>query len=118
MPETSIKPNQLSLDKLSKPLKVFATRGAVAALGEEFSSRMLIEILKLFPDHPYDLFVIQSDGEKEASIRLAGYHLISNDLDESTVIASFVWSLSENFWFKVDDYGEHYVGTLLLPEEY
>lgn len=103
---------------LSKPLKVFATRGVVASIGEQTASEILIEILKLFPDHPYDMYVIGSTGEEGSSVKLAGYHLVTNDLDETTVIASFSWHLGENIWFKVDDYGEHFVGTLLLPEEY
>ena len=97
---------------MSKMIRSFSSSPNV--LGQQ----ILIEILKLFPNHPYDMFVIDGDGLEGSTVRLAGYHLITNTLDEKTVIASFVWDLTDKYWFKVDDYGEHYVGTLLLPEEY
>lgn len=118
MQATQLAVDHLLNQPLSKPLKVFATRGVVANLGEQTTSEILIEILKLFPDHPYDMFVIEDNGEHGCRIRLAGYHLITNTLDEKTVIASFVWRLAENYFFKVDEYDDHFCGTMLLPEEY
>ena len=64
------------------------------------------------------MYVIEPDANGKLQIRLAGYSYITNQLDEETIIASTELTSIKVIWFKIDDYGDKYIGTLLLPEDY
>ena len=52
-------------------------------------------------------------------IKCAGYVLPENiELDETTTITQFESLPTDKFWFKLDDYGDYWVGTFLFPNEY
>jgi hypothetical protein len=70
--------------------------------------------------YPVDMLVFERKDGNDFSVRLAGYNFITNVLDETTIAyASELFPVEiERFWFKIDDYGDKYVGTFLFPSEY
>jgi hypothetical protein len=72
----------------------------------------------LFNKYPYDMLVFEPSEKGYLRVRLAGYSFIDNMLDEETVIAETRIKLNNTFWWKVDDYGEFYVGTFLFPDDW
>lgn len=65
---------------------------------------------------PVDMLVFEMVPEG-VQIRSAGYHLRTNELVETSEVILYIDPVEE-FWFKLDDYGDRYVGTFLLPEDY
>jgi len=64
------------------------------------------------------MFVIEPGENGILRIRLAGYNFTDQTLDEETVVSQTALVGERVIWFKIDDYGDRYVGTLLLPEDY
>jgi hypothetical protein len=62
------------------------------------------------------VFEMTKDGCQQ--VRLSGYDFITNVLDEKTIAYKAKSLLTDTFWFKVDDYESHYLGTFLFPDEY
>ena len=101
-----------------KGLQVFSTRGVFEELGSLETNILLIELMKLFEDHRYDMFILSPNEGGKTEVRLAGYHFLTNELNEKKIISSLRIDIPEIIWFKVDDHGTHYIGTLLFPDEY
>jgi hypothetical protein len=77
------------------------------------------EALSVLQNHPVDMLVFQT-AEEKMSIRSAGYNLFDEtaELDETSILRKFDSMQTETFWLKIDDYGDRFVGTFLLPSEY
>ena len=101
-----------------KKLEVFMTSNLQQQLNPELTGSILALVIHLFTQYPYDMFVIESGRDNRLQIRLAGYSFQDNTLDEETVISHTDLVGDKAIWFKVDDYGDRYIGTLLLPEDY
>ena len=101
-----------------KNLQVFSTRRVFSELGFQETNIILIELLKTFNDHMYDMFVLSPTPEGHTEVRLAGYHFQTNELNEKKIISTLRLTIPETIWFKVDDHGTNYIGTLLFPDEY
>ena len=71
-------------------------------------------------DHPFQHFAFDYDAEKqEMVISVSGTNYKKNKhYVESKEIARFDSLRITPFWFIVDDCGDHYLGTFLLPSEY
>jgi len=108
----------LPIPLTEKNLQVFSTRKVFSELGFQETNIILIELLKIFNDHPYDMFVLSPIPEGQTAVRLAGYHFQTNELNEKKIISTIRLTVPEPIWFKVDDHGTHYIGTLLFPDEY
>lgn len=79
-------------------------------------AKMALECLR---KHPVDMIIFEQPTEGKLQVRSAGYDLETDSkLDEETVIATVDSLAVKTFWFKVDDYGDRYVGTFLFPEDY
>ena len=103
---------------LDKPIRVVATAGFHAKYGgieRALYVKMALQILRKFP---HDMLVFSMADEDHLQVKLAGYHLKTEELDETTVVYRSESLPIETFWVKVDDYGEEYVITFLFPEEY
>jgi len=109
-------PNPLGFP--GKNLQVFSTRRVFSELGFQETNIILIEMLKTFNDHPYDMFVLSPTPEGQTAVRLSGYHFLTNELNEKMIISTIRLTISETIWFKIDDHGAQYIGTLLFPDEY
>ncbi len=101
-----------------KNLQVFSTRRIFSELGFQETNIILIELLKTFNDHMYDMFVLSPTEDGQTTVRLAGYHFLTNELNEKKIISTIRLTIPETIWFKIDDHGTHYIGTLLFPDEY
>lgn len=101
-----------------KPLQVFITSNLQQLIDPDLTSSILAMLIILFDQQPFDMYVIDPDGEGKLQIRLAGYSFTDQSLDEDTIVGQTDLPGDRIIWFKVDDYGEGYVGTLLLPEDY
>jgi hypothetical protein len=95
-----------------KNLEIVATSNANRY--KEFITDNTGRIVRIFSACPVDMFVFETDG----TIRCAGYNFDTDVLDETTVVGFAVGVPEEVIWFKIDDYGDRYVGTFLLPEDY
>ena len=76
---------------------------------------------KLFREHKCDMLVFEYDSNLEnMTVRLAGFNF--EDPSNSEEMSGIVYEAGsmpiETFWFKVDDYGDRYIGTFLFPDEY
>ncbi len=102
-----------------KQLQVVMTSNLQQQIDPDLTGSILALVIHLFTQYPYDMFVIEPGKDNRLQIRLAGYSFEDRIQDEETVI--FQTDLvGDNaiIWFKVDDYGDKYIGTLLLPEDY
>jgi len=101
-----------------KELKICASMGFNNKF-EGMEAQLYVNlVLNVLKNHPVDMLVFEVINGKQ-QIRSAGYRLNgNNELDESTILYTAKSLPTETFWFKIDDYGSHYVGTFLFPEEY
>jgi len=101
-----------------KRLELYGTK----QFNEEFSQndKELIAgvAINCFTQYKCDMFVFESICKNSFQVRLAGYSFNDNQLDEETVACKSEGHLNRNFWFKIDDYGNKFVGTFLFPDEY
>jgi hypothetical protein len=69
--------------------------------------------------YPYDMLIFEnSDKKGMGKISVDGYHADTGAYLEHKEIARFKSSPIKKFWLKYDDYGDHWVGTFLFPEDY
>ena len=101
----------------NKPIKLFASSGWNDKYGEELHT-WVVAAMKVLWKYPVDMMVFEMIDEKYLQIRLAGYDFNTGELDEETTALKVEYGPVETFWFKVDDYGDYYVGTFLFPSEY
>lgn len=101
-----------------KRLENYMTSGFQAEMDPIFVLNLIRLVNSLFGDYPYDMMVFEPNDVGLLQIRLAGYNFDTNQLDETTIVAKTELKIDRPFWFKIDDYGDRYVGTFLFPEEY
>jgi len=71
--------------------------------------------------HPVDMLVFEQPRKDRQRVRLAGYFLDGpkrGELDEETIAWSADSLETPTFWLKIDDEGESFTATFLMPEEY
>jgi hypothetical protein len=78
-------------------------------------TRIALSVLKKYP---VDMLVFEMTEDGFQRVRLAGYNFLTQELDETTVAYKAKSLETEKFWFKVEDYGEFYLGTFMLVGEY
>ena len=101
---------------LTKPLRMFAT-STVAQELQKTLPKLMASLLEAFRDDTMDMYVVENK-EDSSQIRAAGYRNFNGKLDETTILKKCDYQVPKTLWFKVDDYGESYIGTILFPEEY
>jgi len=57
-----------------KALKLYSTRRVFDKLGFRETNIILIEMMKQFRDHMFDMFVLSPTKAGKVEVRLAGYH--------------------------------------------
>ena len=68
--------------------------------------------------YPVDMLVFEMADKNHQQVRLAGYDFNTNELDEKTIAWKSEAVETDKFFFKIDDYGDKYVGTFLFPSEW
>lgn len=101
-----------------KEIKILASAGWNDKYGGLEGTLYIGDALRTLKGHPVDMLVFEMADSEHYQIRLAGYDFNTGALDEQTVAFTTRSLFIETFWFKVDDYGDHYVGTFLFPDEY
>jgi len=101
-----------------KKLEVVMTSNLQHQIDPDLCGSLLAILIRSFVEYPYDMFVIEPGENGILRIRLAGYNFTDQTLDEDTVVSQTDLAGEKVIWFKIDDYGDRYVGTLLLPEDY
>ena len=101
---------------LKKPLRMFATSNVARELAKTLP-KLMTSLLEVFRDNAMDMYVVESAGGC-SQVRAAGYRNFTGKLDETTILKKCDYQVPKTLWFKVDDYGESYIGTILFPEEY
>lgn len=103
---------------LLKPIRFCVSQG-IKAKYDDLEFALYIKLtLELIQEYPFDMFVFEMKDKEFMQIKLSGYNLNTNKLDETTVIYTVKSLLIKKFWFKIDDYGDEYIGTFFFPEEY
>jgi hypothetical protein len=102
-----------------KQLKVVATATWSAKYGDIEGAMYIKMAFECLQKHPVDMLIFEQPMEGKLQVRSAGYDLATDSkLDETTVITTTDSLEIQKFWMKVDNYGDHYVGTFLFPNEY
>lgn len=102
----------------NKSIKFVATAGVSEKYAPlEMASNIRIALSVLIK-YPVDMLIFEMVTPETLQIRLAGYDFNTGVLDEKTVAYTTKSLPIEKFWLKIDDYGDHYVGTFLFPDEY
>jgi len=106
---------------LGKELKIMASAGFNEKYGGMEAHLYIALALAVLKKHPVDMLVFEETGGIQ-QIRSAGYFLDgrenNNYPDETSVLWSDKSLPTDKFWLKIDDYGDHFVGTFLFPSEY
>ncbi len=100
-----------------KPLNIFATQ----TIQHDFQNvlpLLTLTVQQLFEKHDYDMFVFRPGEASKTNITLEGYSFKNGDLKEGIIVKTIGLKLGSVIWFKIDDYGEYFVGTFLYPSEY
>lgn len=101
-----------------KPLQVSASMAFNDHYDNDEKALIVIAGLEALVKHPVDMFVIDGDGSN-ITVRSAGYGLDGSELDEKTIVVKQEQLFPvRKCWLKIDDYGDHYIGTFLFPEDY
>jgi hypothetical protein len=102
----------------NKELRIVAT----AAFNEKYGGLetvMYVKIvLSVLAKYPVDMLVFEMADESHLQVRLSGYDFRDGTLCEQTVAYRTESLPTDTFWFKIDDYGDYYVGTFLFPDDY
>ena len=103
---------------LNKPVTIVASAGFNEQYGGLEASLYVKTAMAVLQKFPYDMLVFEMPDKSHYQVRLAGYHLINQTLDEKTVVFQTKSLEIKKFWCKVDDLGNEYAISFLFPEEY
>ena len=74
--------------------------------------------LRILQKYPHNMLIFETANKNHLQVRLAGYHLQTQKLDEKSVVFKTESLEVKTFWVKVDNYETEYVLTFLFPEDY
>jgi len=101
-----------------KPIKFVGTSAWDAWYGGLEAALYIRTALDILQKYPYDMLVFEMPDDTHYQVRLAGYHLVTENLNETSVVFKTESLKIMKFWLKIDTLDEGYVGTFLFPEEY
>jgi hypothetical protein len=103
---------------LGKPIEFVATAG----VNNKYGGIELIAYIQMaraiLEKYPHDMLIFSMAGKNHLQVKLAGYHLKTEVLDETTVVYKTKSLPIETFWLKVDTMENSYLATFLFPSEY
>ena len=103
---------------LNKPVRIVASASFNDMYGGIEAGLYIGIALEILQKHPHDMLVFEMANESCLQVRLAGYHLQTQKLNEKSVVFKTESLSIKTFWVKVDDYGTEYILTFLFPEDY
>lgn len=103
----------------NKPFEIYSSAGFNAKYGGLEAALYTKEAIQALRKKSVDMLVFEMPDEEHMHIRAAGYDIETGTvLDESSILFETTSLPIDKFWFKIDDYGDKYVGTFLFPSEY
>jgi len=105
----------------NKEIRINATRTWNEMYGGLEARHYITMAINILKKKPVDMLVFENVTENDIlkmQVRCAGYDFNTNELDEKTTFFKGESLEIKKFYFKIDDFGSHYVGTMLFPEEY
>ena len=104
---------------LGKPIEFIASAGFNAKYGGIEAIAYIQMARAILEKYPHDMLVFSMCDANHLQVKLAGYHLKTEVLDETTVVFKTESLHIDTFWLKIDGTEEGgYVGTFLFPDEY
>ena len=105
--------------KLQKAVEMYSTANFISKIGEVMARSYYDVMLKILGEYDYDMFVFEPEGE-DIRVRAAGYSFSADELEENLIVSRFtpLLPITDTVWFKIDDYGDRFLGTFLMPEDY
>lgn len=112
---------------MKKELQIVTTANFLSTYGNIELQLYVNIVKKLLEKYPYDMFVFEmaNDGKIEPfsgcpymQVKVSGRHLETDELLENEIVYRSESLEIKTFWFKIDDYGDKYIGTFLFPEDY
>lgn len=103
---------------MSKLIKMYKTANFAAVFANYTHLQLETIVYNLFIHHPFDMLVGEPCKNGGFQIRVAGYHFVTEELDEKTILYVSQDQIPQRFWMKTDDYGDYYVMTIMLPSDY
>jgi len=111
---------------LNKPMKYVTTQGINSKLGPLEMPIYIKALRTAFSKKPVDMYIFETkenetDPDRSTmTMREAGYVFGKDELGEQR---ETVWKINDSlptptFWAKIDDYGDYFLVTFLLPEEW
>ena len=108
-----------NLSLLGKPIEFVASAGFNAKYGGIEAIAYIQMSRAILEKYPHDMLVFSMCDANHLQVKLAGYHLKTDVLDETTVVFKTASLPTDTFWLKIDGTEEGgYVGTFLFPEDY
>lgn len=102
----------------NKPIEFVASAGFNEKYGGVETALYIKIALAVLQKYPHDMLVFEMPDKGHLHVRLAGYHLKDETLDETSVVFKTHSLPIDTFWLKIDDYGDKYIATFLFPNEY
>ena len=108
-----------NLTLLGKPIQFVASAGFNQMYGGIEAALYIKTAYELLQRYPFDMFIFEMPDSKHYQVRIAGYHLQTEVLEEQKVIFKTPSLEIKKFWMKIDGTETGgYVGTFLFPDEY
>ena len=105
----------------NKEIKLGATTAWNDMYGGLEAKYYITLAIKVLRQKPVDMLVFENvtEGEElKMQVRCAGYDFVTRELDQTSTFFKDTSLKIKKFYFKIDDYGDHYVGTMIFPEEW
>jgi hypothetical protein len=109
----------------NKKIQISATEGWNEKYGGLEGSLYIRIALQLFEKYRCDMYIFEYVPNKkkyedgQIKISMNGYNVDTEEYIETKVVQTLKESLPiEKFYFKLDDYGDKFVGTFLFTDEY
>jgi hypothetical protein len=103
-----------------KPLICVYTKAFTETFNADLIKDLTVQVTSLIINHPVDMLSLEQDG----SIKSSGYFLfddpdnlrLTDHMDEYTILTDPdpEHTLTHKVYFKIDDYGDSYIGTFML----
>jgi uncharacterized protein YfaT (DUF1175 family) len=102
-----------------RPIQFVASAGFNDLYGGIEAAHYVKLSLEILQKYPYDMLIFEMPDEEHLRVRLAGYHLLTEELNETKVVFKTTSLKIRTFWLKIDrDENGDYIGTFLFPDEY
>lgn len=106
------------MEPSAKPRQYLMTSGFDSHYGSIETMAYVGLAHQVWKKYPVDMVVFENSKRKGfIDIKAHGYHADTNKFIDKKIMTVQFMDIKK-FWLKYDNYGDHWVGTFLFPEEY